>query len=324
MAWLRVEASLFDPHSKVLELSDRLKLKLSHDTDRDERSATVDEAIAYLLRLWMLAARVSPVEGDLTRYRRHLARVVSTEEWYADLDDLVEIGVLDRCDDGRIVVHDWYEIQGRHLERLEVKKSRDRERLAAKRERHSGDVVEASQRCRSDVAAMSPRNENENDNENKERDTRRISYPYDWMSRTWNKVVIAATTPDDFKHDKVRRWWKARTEPKPEFVDLCNEIARSSWLTKDFAHELPPWAFWPRNWGKIMSGKYRDKGKPDMHVGATPAPDDWMYDTYRINDFNKHGDHERWDEYAYAMAELPSKTAPPFEEWLAEKQEVDE
>lgn len=43
-----------------------------------------------------------------------------------------------------------------------------------------------------------------------------------------------------------------------------------------------------------------------------------MVNTYRASDFAAFGEHERWEEYTKAAADLPPRSAPAFEIWLEE------
>jgi len=68
----------------------------------------------------------------------------------------------------------------------------------------------------------------------------------------------------------------------------------------------------------LNQSRWLDQWKPirSKHAGVHIDDPTWEYETYRKADAKKHHDHEHWLEYVSAMADLPPRTAPPFEEWL--------
>ena len=43
---------------------------------------------------------------------------------------------------------------------------------------------------------------------------------------------------------------------------------------------------------------------------------EWVYDTYRREDFEIHNEHQMWELYTEEAAELPRRTVAPFTDWL--------
>lgn len=57
--------------------------------------------------------------------------------------------------------------------------------------------------------------------------------------------------------------------------------------------------------------------KRDMQVGATTTTaDGWMYQCYRVSDFDRHGSDPAWSDYMDAAADYPRCSAPTFSAWL--------
>lgn len=68
-----------------------------------------------------------------------------------------------------------------------------------------------------------------------------------------------------------------------------------------------------------MQAAWAKKGKTgSQHVGAPPTNGEWLYETYRKDDLNNHGNHSMWEQYASEASDMPPKSAPPFDEWLLE------
>jgi hypothetical protein len=69
-----------------------------------------------------------------------------------------------------------------------------------------------------------------------------------------------------------------------------------------------------------MQAAWAKKGKAgSQHVGAAaPTNGEWVVETYRRSDMENHGNHSMWEQYTSEAADLPPKTAPPFDEWLLE------
>jgi len=66
----------------------------------------------------------------------------------------------------------------------------------------------------------------------------------------------------------------------------------------------------------------RDEEGSSQHVGAQPKDNgEWMYDSFRREDMNQHGNHSMWEEYINAACDLPQRSAPPFETWLLTQME---
>ncbi len=70
------------------------------------------------------------------------------------------------------------------------------------------------------------------------------------------------------------------------------------------------WMFGPKNFPKVLDGNYND-GPPEAKEDRT-----WLFETYRREDLNNHGNHSRWDEYLTAATDHEPRSAPTFKEWL--------
>lgn len=115
ITWLRFEESFFDPHPKVYRLAAAL--------DIDVAAATVQVA-----KLWFFTARYdrSDYHGRITEHVDQLDRQVFDG---VKVGHLVDAGLVDvDPETGNLYVHDWYETNGRYLEKYQ--KERDRKRKA--------------------------------------------------------------------------------------------------------------------------------------------------------------------------------------------------
>ena len=59
-----------------------------------------------------------------------------------------------------------------------------------------------------------------------------------------------------------------------------------------------------------------EKGADPQKVGLAPTNGEWVYETYRKEVRDNHGNHSMWESYAEEASDLPPKTARPFLEWL--------
>lgn len=91
------------------------------------------------------------------------------------------------------------------------------------------------------------------------------------------------------------------------------------WQRKD-PQFIPHFSTWinKRRWEDELDS---ERGRPPSHMAAggheeQKANGEWVYDTFRKEDRDEHGNHSMWEQYADAACEFEPRTAPPFKEWL--------
>jgi hypothetical protein len=57
--------------------------------------------------------------------------------------------------------------------------------------------------------------------------------------------------------------------------------------------------------------------------GCDPEADQWIYDTYRVEDRDAHCRDEMWEKYIEVAAGYPPREAPTFDEWTAQPGRVE-
>jgi hypothetical protein len=106
---------------------------------RLERELGVRDALGIVVRLWCWTADYAPggtvSEGEALTAARAARGDATKASPSTVLDALREAGLIDRTPDG-YRVHDWDEMQVRHLEAEEKRRAQARERQAAYRARH--------------------------------------------------------------------------------------------------------------------------------------------------------------------------------------------
>ena len=120
--WIRVECSVIR-HPKVLVLAARL-------------NKSPYEVVGHLVALWSWAAEIGiDYHGLLPDGPPEIIAqafgVTRRKQAESAVAALIETGFMDRREDGRLVLHDWYEYNGRALER----RAKEVKRAHANRER---------------------------------------------------------------------------------------------------------------------------------------------------------------------------------------------
>jgi hypothetical protein len=83
-------------------------------------------------------------------------------------------------------------------------------------------------------------------------------------------------------------------------------VHASNWAIEDRSLDKIPY---PATW---LNGKSWQDELP----GSEAADDDWIFDTYRKDDFERFSGHDMWRTYTDWATYEPPRSAPPFEEWL--------
>jgi len=131
-----------------------------------------------------------------------------------------------------------------------------------------------------------------------------------------------------------RAWAKARKDGRIlPLVDVGKRAFVEGWITVDAVVEhVQQRAETDRDWLKedgqyiphastfLNQSRWTDSWKPSKRSRHDPGASEWEYDTYRKADSKRHHEHPQWLVYVSAAADLPPRSAPPFEEWLKGKE----
>ena len=110
--WFAMD-SMVHASPKVIDLSERLNLD-------------VDTTVGKLARLWAWAKMAKNEDGNIGKLPdKELAGIMRWKKKPKALTDaMVDSGLLDRVDTGELIIHGWYDVNGKSAE----KARKDRER----------------------------------------------------------------------------------------------------------------------------------------------------------------------------------------------------
>lgn len=322
MVWIRIDED-FPDHPKLFLLESRLEC-FSEDTDTPSKA----DALEVVFRLFKLAMKVDPVHGELTKYRNQIEKLIcGCRVFGPSVATLVEVGFVDRREDGRIYVHDWWEVNGKHVQKLISDRERKRAAYSEERGRRipgdSNTIPEETPRKIPGDSADNPGNRGVNGTV---------------RNGTLRNATETETDPtpkrenEDNPTSPKKEEKKKRSVFKPPTVEEVQEYIAEKGLEVipeifiDF-YESKGWMVgknkmkdWrascrrSRDWDQMIRA-WAERRR--QYGGASPDADgEWLYECYRREDMNNFGNHSMWESYVEASADFPERSAPKFETWL--------
>jgi len=103
-------------------------------------------------------------------------------------------------------------------------------------------------------------------------------------------------------------------------IEFCDFYESKGWMVgKSRMKDWKAACRRAQGWDSMVR-RYEKAGP--QHVGASPDDNgEWMYDSFRREDMNQHGNHSMWEKYINAACDMPQRSAPAFEAWLLAQME---